>query len=173
MVSIETLDLNSSKNDISTVQTPKLKMLKMSGRRFNCVSLVISFVQNFKYSYCSTDFGKRSLLRKSQHQKPKRTLKKDHYIESVFLVHHYYYNQNIKSVFLVHHYYDKNQTFDVLILPMASKKITTLKIKNIFLSNYLWHITYGYQGLWGGQVRVNQVRLDQIRLGQFRLGWVR
>jgi hypothetical protein len=32
---------------------------------------------------------------------------------------------------------------------MASKKITRLKIKNIFLSNYLWHITYGYQGLWG------------------------
>jgi hypothetical protein len=50
-------------------------------------------------------------------------------IESVFLVHHYYYNQNIKSVFLVHHYYDKNQTFDVLILPMASKKITMSKIK--------------------------------------------
>ena len=52
-----------------------------------------------------------------------------HYIESVFLVHHYYYNQNIESVFLLHHYYDKNQTFNVLILPMASKKITMLKIK--------------------------------------------
>ena len=50
-------------------------------------------------------------------------------IESVFLVHHYYYNQNIKNGFLVDHYYDKNQTFDVLILPMASKKITTSKIK--------------------------------------------
>ncbi len=57
------------------------------------------------------------------------------------LWHHY-----IKSPFLVDHYYD---TYDVLILPMASKKITPLKIKNIFLSNYLWHITYGYQGLWG------------------------
>jgi hypothetical protein len=52
-----------------------------------------------------------------------------HYIKSLFLVHHYYYNQNIKKGFLVDHYYDKNQTFDVLILPMASKKITTLKIK--------------------------------------------
>jgi hypothetical protein len=52
-----------------------------------------------------------------------------HYIKSVFIVHHYYYNQNIKSVFLVHHYYDKNQTFNVLILPMASKKITMSKIK--------------------------------------------
>jgi hypothetical protein len=38
--------------------------------------------------------------------------------------HHY-----IESVFLVHHNYDKNQTFDVLILPMASNKITTSKIK--------------------------------------------
>ncbi len=66
---------------------------------------------------------------------------------------HYYKNQNVEkptkmkeniekfvnnhfneSVFLDHHYYDKNQTFDVLILPMASKKIRTSKIKNI---NYL------------------------------------
>jgi hypothetical protein len=43
----------------------------------------------------------------------------------------------------------KKKTFDVVILPMASEKITTSKIKNIFLSNYLWHITYGYQALWG------------------------
>ncbi len=35
--------------------------------------------------------------------------------------HHY-----IESPFLVDHYYD---TFDVLILPMASKEITTSKIK--------------------------------------------
>ena len=34
-----------------------------------------------------------------------------HYIKSVFLVHHYYYNQNIESVFLVHHYYD-NQNIE-------------------------------------------------------------
>jgi hypothetical protein len=40
----------------------------------------------------------------------------------------------------------QNKTFDVLMLPSASKKITTSKIKNI---NYLCHITYGYQGLWG------------------------
>ncbi len=52
-----------------------------------------------------------------------------HYIESHFLVHHYYYNQNIQNGSLVDHYYNKNQTFDVLILPMASKKITTSKIK--------------------------------------------
>jgi hypothetical protein len=72
-------------------------------------------------------------------------------------------HQNIKSVFLVHPYYDnqnveKNiniKTFDVLILPMASKKIRTSKIENI---NYLWRITYGYQGLWG-------VRLGSVRLG--------
>jgi len=52
-----------------------------------------------------------------------------HYIESHFLVHHYYYNQNIKNGFLVDYYYDKNQTFDALILPMVSKKITMSKIK--------------------------------------------
>ena len=78
--------------------------------------------------------GKRSLLQKSECQKPTKT--KNNFEK--FANHHY-----IKSVFLVHHY-DKNQTFDVLILPMASKKITTSKIKNI---NYLWHITYEYQGL--------------------------
>ena len=49
-----------------------------------------------------------------------------HYIENGFLVDHYFYNQNIECPFLVDHYYD---TFDVLILSMASKKITTLKIK--------------------------------------------
>ena len=63
-------------------------------------------------------------------------------------------NHYIKNCPLVDHYYDitnttKKKTFDVVILPMASKKITRSKIKNIFLSNYLWHITYGYQGLWG------------------------
>jgi hypothetical protein len=61
---------------------------------------------------------------------------------------------------LQHHYYDKKKTFDVVILPMASKKITMLKIKNVFLSNYLWHITYGYQGLWGpGGVWLGSIRL--------------
>ena len=35
------------------------------------------------------------------------------------------------------------------------KVIRTSKIKNI---NYLWRITYGYQGLWG-------LRLGSIRLG--------
>ncbi len=91
-------------------------------------------------------FGRRSLLQKSGRQKPTKTKKN---IET-FVNHHY-----IKSVFLVHHYYDKNQTFDVLILPMASKKITTSTIKNII---YLWRITNGHQGLWG-------VRLGSIRLG--------
>ncbi len=74
----------------------------------------------------------------------------------------------------------QKKTFDVLILPMASKKITTAKIKNIFLSNYLRHITYGYQGLWGPgglfQGQVGQVRLGQlhfIKFGQIRVGQVR
>jgi hypothetical protein len=41
------------------------------------------------------------------------------------------------------HFLAKN-TFDVLILPMASEKIRMSKIKKI---NYLWRITYVYQGL--------------------------
>jgi hypothetical protein len=49
---------------------------------------------------------------------------------------------------LVDHFYSittttKKKTFDVVILPMASKKITTSKIKNIFfkqlpMAYYLW-----------------------------------
>jgi hypothetical protein len=58
---------------------------------------------------------------------------------------------NIRTSKVLVHFLAKN-TFDVLILPMASKKIRTLKIKK---SNYLWHITYVYQGLWG-------VRLGQL-----------
>ena len=58
------------------------------------------------------------------------------------------------------------------------KVIRTSKIENI---NYLWRITYGYQGLWGvrlgsdrlGQVRLGSVRLGQVKLCQFRLGQVR
>ncbi len=46
---------------------------------------------------------------------------------------------------------------------MASEKIRTSKIEK---SNYLWHIAYVYQDLWG-------VRLGSIRLGMVRLGWVR
>ncbi len=105
---------------------------------------------------CTQKIGRRSLLQKSEHQKPtkmKENIKK-------FVNNHY-----IESVFLVHHYYDKNQTFDVLILLMASKKIRTLK--------NLWRITYGYQGLWGvrlGSVRLGQVWLGWVRLGQARLG---
>ena len=67
-------------------------------------------------------------------------------VKSVFLVHHYIEidkDHNIESVFLVHHYYNKNQIFDVLILPKASKKITTSKIKKDLFKQlpmvyYLW-----------------------------------
>jgi hypothetical protein len=51
-------------------------------------------------------------------------------------------------------------TFDVLILPMASEKIRMLKIEKI---NYLWRITYAYQGMWA-------LRLRSIRIGLVRLG---
>ncbi len=52
---------------------------------------------------------------------------------------------NIRTSKVLVHFLAKN-TFDVLILPMASEKIRTSKIKKI---NYLWRITYVYQGLWG------------------------
>jgi hypothetical protein len=52
---------------------------------------------------------------------------------------------NIRSSKVLVHFLAKN-TFDVLILPMASEKIRMSKIKKI---NYLWRITYVYQGLWG------------------------
>jgi hypothetical protein len=61
---------------------------------------------------------------------------------------------NIRTFKVLVHFLAKN-TFDTLILPMASEKIRTSKIKKI---NYLWRITYVYQGLWG-------VRLGSIRLG--------
>ncbi len=69
------------------------------------------------------------------------------------------------------------------------QRIRALKvsIKVIIMSkdqnndNYLWRITYGYQGLWGvrlvsvrlGQFRLGQVRLHYDKLGQVRLGQVK
>jgi hypothetical protein len=50
---------------------------------------------------------------------------------------------NIRTSKVLVHFTAKN-TFDVLILPMA--KIRLSKIEKI---NYLWHVTYVYQGLWG------------------------
>jgi DNA polymerase III sliding clamp (beta) subunit (PCNA family) len=52
---------------------------------------------------------------------------------------------NIRTSKVLVHFLDKN-TLDVLILPMASEKMSRSKIKKI---NYLWRITYVYQGLWG------------------------
>jgi hypothetical protein len=86
--------------------------------------------------------GKRSLLQKSLRQKTKRTSKK-------FANHHY-----IEIVFLVHHYYDKKD-FRCSDFTYGVKKDHNVENQNI---DYLWRITYGYQGLWG-------VRLGSIRLG--------
>ncbi len=90
--------------------------------------------------------------------KTKKNIKK-------FVSHHY-----IKSVFSSSLLQQKVKTFDVLILPMASKKIRTSKIENI---NYPWRITYGYQGLWEvrlGSIKLGQVRFHYIKLGQIKLG---
>ena len=51
-----------------------------------------------------------------------------------------------------------------MILPMASEKIRMSKIEKC---NYLWHIAYVYQGLWG--VRLGWVKLGKVRLHLVRL----
>ena len=52
---------------------------------------------------------------------------------------------NIRMSKVLVHFLAKN-IFDVLILLMASEKIRTSKIQKI---NYLWRITYVYQGMCG------------------------
>jgi hypothetical protein len=52
---------------------------------------------------------------------------------------------NIRTLKVFVHFLAIN-TFDDLIIPMASEKIRTSKIEKI---NYLWRITYVYQSLWG------------------------
>ncbi len=86
--------------------------------------------------------GKRSELQKSQRQKPKRTSKNLEMITTSKCV----LKLITTTTSLLR---QKKKTFNVVILPMASKKITSLKIKNIFLSNYLWHITCGALGGFG------------------------
>jgi hypothetical protein len=79
--------------------------------------------------------GKRSLIQKSECQKPiktKKNIKK-------FVYHHY-----IESIFLVHHYYDKNQTFDVLILGTYGIK------KDHNVENQKYQLPMAYY-LWLGQ----------------------
>ncbi len=92
-------------------------------------------------------------IRTSKFKKNIENVSKHQNTESVFLVHHYYYNQNIESVFLVHHYYD-NQNIEKNIeidfwcsdFTYGVKKDHNVENRNI---NYLWRSTYGYQGLWG------------------------
>ena len=68
-------------------------------------------------------------------------------------------DQNVENVFWVDHYYDITTTtkkdFRRCDFTYGVKKDQNVENKNI---NYLWRITYGYQGLWG-------VRLGSIRLG--------
>ena len=92
-------------------------------------------------------------IRTSKFKKKIENVSKHQNIESVFLLHHYYYNQNIESVFLVHHYYnnqniEKNIEIDFRCsdFTYGVKKDKNVKNWNI---NYLWRITSGYQALWG------------------------
>ena len=111
--------------------------------------------RNIKFHYYDWPFF--SLHRKCLFSS---SLLRNQNIENGFLV-----DQNIKNQFITTT--TKIQTFDVLILPMASKKIRTLKIKKhqLPMAYYLW-----LPRPVGGQVRVNQVRLGLVRLGQSRLG---
>ena len=74
-------------------------------------------------------------------------------------------NQNVENVFWV----DQNSDDQNIENSIKNKKLdfrrsdftygfkTDQNVKNLFI-NYLWRITYGYQGLWG-------VGLGSIRLG--------
>ena len=83
--------------------------------------------------------------------------------------------QNIEMWPLVDHYYDittttKKKDFRRCDFTYGVKKDQNVKNKNI---NYLWRITYGFQGLQGvrlGSVRLGQVMYGQAGLGQVRLG---
>jgi hypothetical protein len=63
---------------------------------------------------------------------------KDQNVENVFWVDHYYNDQNI----------EKNIEIDFRCsdFTYGVKKGHNIENQNI---NYLWRITYGYQGLWG------------------------
>ncbi len=87
--------------------------------------------------------------------KTKKNIKKfvnHHYIESPFLVDHYYYNQNIENgfladhyienhFFLVHHYYE-NQNVEKNV----KKNIENLSFVWFSHFDYLWH-KYGTYGV--------------------------
>jgi hypothetical protein len=108
----------------------------------NVVRVILNYIPNERGSERRISLLRQAIFLLHRKRLFSWSLLRHHYIKNGFLVDHYYDNQNIEKNI-------KIKTFDVLIFPMASKKITTSKIKNIFLSNYLWHITYGYQDLWG------------------------
>ena len=74
-------------------------------------------------------------------------------------------NQNVENVFWVDQNYDnqnvensiKNQKLDFRRSDFTYGFKTDQNVENLYI-NYLWRITYGYQGLWG-------VGLGSIRLG--------
>ena len=74
-------------------------------------------------------------------------------------------NQNVENVFWVDQNYDdqnvensiKNQKLDFWRSDFTYGFKTDQNVENLYI-NYLWRITYGYQGLWG-------VGLGSIRLG--------
>jgi hypothetical protein len=125
------------------VKNPNVESLKVDWK-FEKDQVVESLLLNWSERW---KWGGWSEHRKSERQKERQ---KSMFNVLVFLD----AIGNIRTSKVLVHFLAKN-TFDILILPMASKKIRTSKIEKI---NYLWRITYVYQGLWG-------VRLGSIRLG--------
>ncbi len=107
--------------------------------------------------------GKRSELQKTEHQNSKRTLKKFQSIRTSKVSFQFITTTTIRTSKRT-----QKLTFDVLILPMVSKKIRTLKIKISTTYGVLHMVTKVCGGL--GQGQLGQVRLGQVRLGQARLG---
>jgi hypothetical protein len=102
------------------------------------------------YEYLFGEKVRTTKIRTSKFKKNIENVSKHQNIESVFLVHHYYDNQNI----------EKNIEIDFRCsdFTYGVKKDHNIENRNI---NYLWRITYGYQGLWGpGGVRLGSIRLD-------------
>ncbi len=85
--------------------------------------------------------GEKVRTTKITTSKTKKNIEKfgdDHYIEMCPLVDHYY---DITTT--------TKKDFWRCDFTYGIKKDHNVENQKYLLSNYLWHITYGYQGLWG------------------------
>ncbi len=150
----------------------KKKKRKCKDRSHICL---LHFLQN----YCLNGFFvKRSELQKSEHQNSKRTSKIFQSIRTLKVSFQFITTTTIRTsqvsfqfittTTIITSKRTQKLTFDVLILPMASKKIGTSKIE-ISTTYGVLPLDTKACGALGGQVRVNQVRFHYVKLGQIRL----